>query len=342
MKLTNNWQTQWEQLPVPEKKVTDLIEKTIHTEKQQKRPSFTEKIRHFFQRPAYRRSVIAIVALVIIGIGGNYLFNYYRYSFSASDTSSYMAKDEAYVSENQETFIEENEEENASTTQAINSDKTAHYYDISKETTEFDEDTKTLQKMTTELGGYIENSMIDTSSYPSEARYATFVLRIPAEQTETFLEQIESLGTTIYENSSSENLSLTYSDNESRINALKAEETALLAMLEKSTTVEETLKVQEQLTRIRTEREQLTSENRAIDNRVDYATFTLNFNEITSIQQGEKSESALVKIKNNWQKQRLAWTNFFIQAGIFLASNLIYMLLLLMIIGGFVYYKKKK
>ncbi|MGX7195641.1 DUF4349 domain-containing protein [Enterococcus olivae] len=354
MKVNKEWQTQWENIELPEEKIKQAIDTALQDQPRTNKTSFSKKIRHFFQRPVYRRGIIAAAILLIITMSASQLLGYFRdastetsseMAFLTNDAASDYALDQKNyqeaATEGQVPFTEADSVEEPANT-SIASDKTSYFYMIDKETTDFDADTEKIQQLTMKLGGYIENSSIETPYYSSGNRYATFILRIPADQTTAFLEELKPLGHTLSENLSSTNHSLAYSDNESRISALQAEEDALLSMLEKSGTVEEALQIQEQLTRIRTEREQLSRENRGIDNQVDFTTFTLTFNEITEIQEAEKSESAFTKIKNNWQKQLLGWQNFFVQLGIFLASNIFYLIgILIVAVVTVIYWKKK-
>ncbi len=331
MKLNKTWQKQWEAIDIPEEKMSAQLKTALQETTVPKKRG--QKIRMQLKRPLYRL-LLAAATLAVVVFGISQLLPQRE---SADYASHQMARSEA--GNEAQTVDEAAEPATEAPSPGINADKKAYFYTIYKETTTFDNDLQKIQQLTEQLGGYLENSSIDTATYEAVAtRYATFVLRIPTEKNAAFVKELEPLGTTLSENVASENYSLTYADNESRIAALKTEEAALLKMLEKSTKVEEAILIQEQLTRIRTERESLTRDNRAIDNQVNFSTFTLSITEVAT----EKNASILTRIKDNWRKQGTAWKNFFINLGIFLGSNILYLVLAAAIIAGFLFYRKNK
>lgn len=345
MKLNKNWQDQWDAIEIPEKKIAQIIEQEVSdASKPADRKQRWQKQLARYKKPKY--GLIAAVAILLL-IAGGVVVNYQSKNTLTSDNTSsvntQVYDQEAAEGEQDAALNDSAAGQDGAAKSSESFDKTAFFYVIDKETTTFDKDVKAIQKMAEEAGGYIQESKVEAKSSTSDLRYARFVLRIPSEQKGAFLDNIADLGTTLSENVTSSNYSLEYSDNESRINALKTEEEALLEMLKKSDKTEDMLKIQERLAAIRSEREGLTKSNRLIDNQVEYTSVTLTMNEITKIQKNEKSESTTTKIKNNWQKQLGYWKNFINECWIFLASNVFYLGVLVVagVVGYFVYRKRK-
>jgi hypothetical protein len=126
-----------------------------------------------------------------------------------------------------------------------------------------------IRKKVDELGGYVENDNV------MEERLTTRV-RIPAEKFDEFISYTEKGFTVKNKTVSSENITDAYVDNEARLKNLKAQEEQVLAILKKANTVEEVLKVQAELYKIRGEAEALEARKKSWDKQVDYATITIN------------------------------------------------------------------
>ena len=95
--------------------------------------------------------------------------------------------------------------------------------------------------------------------------------------------KIKDLGEIKSINISSEDISKEYYDIQARLNSFKKQEERYLDLLNKATNVEEILKVEVELNRIRTSIEQLEGQIRFYDNRVSLATIHLNVNPLKII-----------------------------------------------------------
>lgn len=155
--------------------------------------------------------------------------------------------------------------------------------DLEGETKDFQKASKALRKNLSDAGGYIEKSEITGGKNlygGSSAQRATYIFRIPAEKLDSFLAQTEGLLniTSTIENTT--DVTLEYYDIEARLNTLKAKKTALEAMLEKATTIDEILLIQDNLYSVISDIEAYQSQLNAYDSKVDYATVTLTLNEV--------------------------------------------------------------
>jgi hypothetical protein len=128
---------------------------------------------------------------------------------------------------------------------------------------------ESIHKKAGELGGYIE------SESAMESRLSVRV-RVPAERFDDFISYAEKGFTVRDKNVSAENITDAYVDNEARLKNLRAQEEQILTILKKANTVEEVLKVQAELYRIRGEAEALEARKKSWDKQVDYATITIN------------------------------------------------------------------
>ena len=132
------------------------------------------------------------------------------------------------------------------------------------------------------LGGYVENQeLYNGSSYSSyRHRSASLTVRIPAEQLESFTEDVKGVSNVVSYNESTENVTLRYVSTESRVKALEVEQERLLELLAKAENMSDLLEIEARLTDVRYELESVTSQLRVLANQVDYATVHLYISQV--------------------------------------------------------------
>ena len=147
-----------------------------------------------------------------------------------------------------------------------------------------------LDQRVTPLGGYIENRDLYNGNANSgyRANRANMKVRIPAQKLEDFVTHMEGVSNILYCNESQENVTLTYVDMESRMLALRTEQTRLLELLAKAENMTDLLKIEERLTEVRYQLESITSKLRAMDNLVEYATVELDLQQVEVYTETEK------------------------------------------------------
>ena len=151
------------------------------------------------------------------------------------------------------------------------------------ETESLDPLLKQLDSQIAQLSGYVEyQNVYHGSAYSgTRSRTADLTIRIPADQLNTFTQQVSQNANVVTSSQSVNDVTLSYVSTESRMNALRTEETRLLELLAKAETMEDLLTIESRLTDVRWEIEQVTSTLRVYDNQVDYATIHLNISEVT-------------------------------------------------------------
>ncbi len=159
---------------------------------------------------------------------------------------------------------------------------------MSVETDSFDPLLRTLTGQVEELGGYVEQSDISGNSinYQNEPipRYASLTVRIPVDKLDGFITTVENNGNVTNKSEGARDVTLQYSDLESRKKSLTVEQDRIWALLEKADTLESVIVLEERLSEIRYELESMESQLRLYDNQVDYSTVNLYINEIKGAQ----------------------------------------------------------
>jgi predicted small lipoprotein YifL len=161
------------------------------------------------------------------------------------------------------------------------------------ETTKFDESMNNVNALMTANGAYVESSYISGKNYSDTFygyktyRSASFTIRVPADRLDAMTNSLSTIGNVLNSNKQSQNITIQFIDTESRLKACRAEETSLLAMLEKAETVEVILTIQQRLSDVRYEIESLTSMLKNWQNQVDYSTVVLTLREVAELTEPE-------------------------------------------------------
>lgn len=154
--------------------------------------------------------------------------------------------------------------------------------DMSAETEDLDALLSGLNQQIAELSGYVEDQSIYNGSTHSARRYrrASLTVRIPAEDVDSFTQQLSGIANVVSTNKSLEDVTLQYTDTQTRITALETEQARLLELMEAAETMADLLEIEARLTDVRYELESYTSRLRLYDNQIDYATIYLSIDEV--------------------------------------------------------------
>lgn len=155
--------------------------------------------------------------------------------------------------------------------------------DITAQTENMDPLLEQINGKIAQLGGYMEAQEIyNGSAYGNSYRYrnAYLTIRIPADQLDSFVALVKENANVVRQNTSTENVTLTYVGIESRITALETEQARLLELLAKAENMEDLLLIESRLTEVQAELEEYTSRLRVLDNKINYSTVHLDLEEV--------------------------------------------------------------
>ena len=139
-----------------------------------------------------------------------------------------------------------------------------------------------LDQQIQQMQGYIENQEIYNGSAYSARRYrsADLTIRIPAEDVDAFTQAVSGAANITSKQISREDITLNYTATDSKVTALKTEESRLLELMEKAETMSDLLEIETRLSQVRYDLELYTSRLRLYDNQVDYATIHLSVSQV--------------------------------------------------------------
>ena len=210
--------------------------------------------------------------------------------------------------------------------------------DLRVETTSFDQLLTSIQAKVSQLEGYTEQSDISGNSITQMGRpsqkYASMVLRIPADKLNTFVSYVEADGDVAYRAETGRDGGGRSSDLESRLKTLRMEQDRLWELLAKADTTEAIILLEERLTEVSSEIETIGSRLRHMDNSVTYSTVYLDITEVDLVSPTEP-ETPWQQIQRGFARSLndlgTALTAFFIG----LLSNSPYIFLLLLLFAAF-------
>lgn len=140
-----------------------------------------------------------------------------------------------------------------------------------------------------ESGGYVESQSVSGTAVNSGRSPSAYItVRVPAEQLDSFVEDVSGMTNVVSSSRYVEDITLSYTDTEGRVKALQTEEARLLELMEQAETMSDLLEIEERLTEVRYQLENYTSTLRLYDNQVDYATLDLTLREVAKFTPPEK------------------------------------------------------
>ncbi|MCH8989462.1 MAG: DUF4349 domain-containing protein [Chloroflexi bacterium] len=119
------------------------------------------------------------------------------------------------------------------------------------------------------VGGFLEQL---SSQGVEERQQSTMTIRVPQPEFFNVFDRIKLLGKVLNENAGSEDVTERFIDLEARLKSAAREELSLLSLLERAEKVSEILTIERELSRIRTELEQVQGQINFLERRVDLAT----------------------------------------------------------------------
>lgn len=187
-------------------------------------------------------------------------------------------------------------------------------------------------------GGYIEQSQ-EYNYDNSSNRYANMDVKIPADKLEIFIEELSSIGTITSKTVSSDDITDSYIDIESRINALETEEKTLLGILEKAESLADVIELQKRLSTVRADLEGMKAKKQSYDGMVAYSGVSLDIREVERVVEGD--DSFLGEVKERLMNNLYDLGDFLRELAISLISSLPYIAIVGIIAGVVIIIIKK-
>lgn len=205
------------------------------------------------------------------------------------------------------------------------------------ETKNADELIKNINSQISSLKGY--TSSLNQSKYDGYLTVDTNVC-VPAEKLEEFIDFLEKTGTITSKRIETLDVTDNYTNTESQIKALETEEKALLGILAKCETVQDTMSVQERLANVRGELESLRVQKENYDQRIAYSEILISISEVERVKKTPTGFGS--QVKENFFESIYNIGQFFRSLGIFILGESPYIVLIATVAALVILIVKKK
>ena len=146
------------------------------------------------------------------------------------------------------------------------------------QTLDFDAASSGIDALVKELGGYFQQS--STSNRSSGYRYGSYIIRVPAEQFDTFFQKAGALCHVTYSNAETDDVSESYYDTQARLETARIKLERLQTLLAKATSMEDIITIESAISETEWDIESLSGTLRHYDALVDYATINVELSEV--------------------------------------------------------------
>ncbi|MFA7533799.1 MAG: DUF4349 domain-containing protein [Tissierellaceae bacterium] len=207
---------------------------------------------------------------------------------------------------------------------------------VTMQTKEFMDTTDKLNSLISDYKGYIENSNISYNNYINYTglKSSSYTIRIPKGEMTKFVDELKEIGNIISENTNKEDITKRYRDTESRLRVVETKENRILNLLEKADKMEDIIALENQLSDIIYEKENLTANIMEMDDKVDYSTIYVNIEEVAKLTTGETAKTPFTTRLSNAFRDSLYFFNYNIGN---LIISIVYFLPYALIIGIVLY-----
>jgi hypothetical protein len=315
------------------------------------------------------------VATVVVAMTACGSSDYYSKSISTADATSYETSasttsasnsggiaSSSYTSESYDYAEEEKAvadydsgSSDTSQTQDLDSmtlleEKLVYYCNMDIETLDYDTTMTSIKDTIKKYNGVIQSENESDSSYnwyyenykKTSGTMSNYIeVRIPSANYESFVSELDGVGKITSKSTSVDNISQKYYDTTTRIEALQIQEQNLLEMMEKCETIEDMITVEERLSDVQYELNNLQTTKRYMDIDVAYSYVNINVTEVMEYHytpEPTKQNTFLDRLKNTLVNTGKGFLNF-LENLLFLIISLIPYLAVLAIL--YLIFRKK-
>lgn len=208
--------------------------------------------------------------------------------------------------------------------------------DLSAQTTDLDKTAQEVEKLTKELGGYVESSDRSNYSYNSySSKYAYYTIRVPQEKYETFLETLSNSGmcTVTDLSKSTTDVGAEYADTEARLKTYRIKQERLQTLLEQAENMEDIIAIENALTDVEYEIEYYSSSLNRYDALINFSTITIRLEQVERESRTPGSGSLGERIASSFSNGIAAFATGFEDFLVMIAGAIIPILILAAVVA---------
>jgi len=216
------------------------------------------------------------------------------YNGFASDNYA-MAEEEIAMEDGYDvTKNQEQNEAQSPDSMTLLEEKLVYHCNLEIETLDYAATMTSVKETISKYGGIIQSESESDSGYDwyyenyrktSGTMHNYLEVRIPSKDYNNFLSELDGVGKVISKSTSVDNISQQYYDTTAQIEALQIQEKNLLAMLEKCETIEDMITVEQRLSEVQYELNNLQTTRRYMDMDVAYSYVNIGITEVMEYRQ---------------------------------------------------------
>jgi hypothetical protein len=173
----------------------------------------------------------------------------------------------------------------SSAARAADSRKIIRSASLNLQTLEYERTLSELESLVAGSGGYIQASRneyggLSASAAGQQTRSSSLEVRIPSAKLDSFLDSAGKIGRLVSKEVDGQDVTQSYYDTETRLKTLREEQTRVLALLDKATNMTDILTIEDKLSNLQSQIEQLTGELKKWDSLVDLSTVNIVVTEV--------------------------------------------------------------
>ena len=176
-------------------------------------------------------------------------------------------------------------------------------------TSHFDEDLKALDKAITDNKGVVRSSNLGTER---DKKSTYMLVRIPRENDKSFEETVEKIGKLIRKNTSMDELNKVIKDNDLELAAKENELAAYQKLMENAKSVEDITKLQEKISNLITQINDLKSAKSQIHAKTGYTDYKIGLKEMADAELGLQDSPQVVQSVVNAAKESIYLLKLFV------------------------------
>ena len=175
--------------------------------------------------------------------------------------------------------------------------------DVQIDTLDYEKSVRSFKQSLRESSDFVEEEQYSDGAnsygyYVEESekkKTYTATVRIPSEKYDAFVNSMGDLGDVRNQSSTVQNVSQEYHDNNIQLEILEAKERVFLKMLKKAVTTEEMLSIENSLTSLQVQIEQLKTRQTELETDVAYSFVNISILEVEKYQEKPKETDTFVK-----------------------------------------------
>ena len=302
-----------------------------------------EKISSFETKPLKKHTtaivaaIAACLAVIIVGVPAFNALGGDKAAVSMGNGSSYTFGMKNKNEELSEDMVGADGTSETQLTSAESERKIIKEASIDLEVRNLTDFQKSLKTAMEKNGGYVGS---ESSSNWDNSRTFNATLHIPADKLDSFLTELDTLGTVTHKEIGSDDVTDTYVDVEAKLKSLETELETLLGIMKKAENLDDVIKLQDRITQVRGEIEGYKAQLKILDGQIEYSRVMLSATEESHTVKSDGSFGSQVKEK--FLKSIYSLADFFESFAISFIGSIPYLIIIAVVAVVVIIIIKKK